>query len=207
LDGHGSRRCFEGIDLFDCYGVDVVTFPGHSTHVLQVFDISIAAPVKDLYQRILFERLRIYLANYPEEGASGKPSVKSAEIKSFLEAWEERANRRNIESGFRKSGILPFDPNIPLSYEHVIQGSIDNMSQRKNKRSVSSTLLTDPETLLNFSEKSRTFDKELRVERSAKRYYEVLNTNQSEDGRVLSAPESFLWWIAHDDVSNRTGPS
>jgi hypothetical protein len=203
IDGHASRGCYEGIDLLDAHGVDVITFPSHSAHVLQVFDISLAAPIKDLYQKFLFEKLRAYLVSETKYDESGKLTVRYAEISSFLEAWEEKANRRNINAGFRKSGILPFDPNEPLSNEHVIQNSFEPVYQRKKRCAISSALLTDPQIVNDLSVHSRVFGKELRIERTAKKFYEILNIQQSDDGRILNAPESFLWWIAHDEIACR----
>lgn len=42
LDGHGSRRTAKAIRYLNAFGIDVLTFPGHSTHVLQPFDVGIA---------------------------------------------------------------------------------------------------------------------------------------------------------------------
>lgn len=46
LDGHGSRINYTAALVFYIFNVDVLIFPGHTSHVLQPFDVSLAAPLK-----------------------------------------------------------------------------------------------------------------------------------------------------------------
>jgi hypothetical protein len=46
LDGHGTRRNLRAMMIFDLFNVDVLILPGHTTHVLQPFDVGIASPLK-----------------------------------------------------------------------------------------------------------------------------------------------------------------
>jgi hypothetical protein len=41
-------------------------------------------------------------------------------VESFIDALHRGATRGNILSGFRKSGIFPFDPMIPLSSQFAV---------------------------------------------------------------------------------------
>ena len=53
VDGHKSRANYFIARLFDIYGIDILVFPGHTSHLLQPFDVSIASPLKTAYQRRL----------------------------------------------------------------------------------------------------------------------------------------------------------
>lgn len=47
LDGHKTRLNSQAIEILYQNNVRVIVFPSHTTHVLQPFDVSLAAPLKN----------------------------------------------------------------------------------------------------------------------------------------------------------------
>ena len=48
LDGHKSRMNSEALEVLFKNNINVIIFPSHTTHVLQPFDVSLAAPLKNM---------------------------------------------------------------------------------------------------------------------------------------------------------------
>jgi hypothetical protein len=46
LDGHTSRQCPAALKLFRLFNVIILIMPSHISHVLRMFDIGLAAPLK-----------------------------------------------------------------------------------------------------------------------------------------------------------------
>ena len=44
VDRHGPRKSAKAIAYLQQFGIDVLIFPGHSTHVLQPFDVGLVLP-------------------------------------------------------------------------------------------------------------------------------------------------------------------
>jgi hypothetical protein len=105
LDGHGSHSTPE----FDQYCIDnkIITLcmPAHSSHLLQPLDVACFSPLKRAYSRLIQELARQgifhldktdFLANYQKV----RPAI-------HFES--------NILSGFRATGLVPFNPDRVLS--------------------------------------------------------------------------------------------
>ena len=60
LDGHSSRTSPFALRLFNKYNILVVIFPAHTSHILQPFDVSIAASIKNSYVKNLLNNLKYY---------------------------------------------------------------------------------------------------------------------------------------------------
>ena len=92
-------------------------FPGHTSHILQAFDVSIAAPLKTAYKK----RILKYDIVFDKAGDKRKElkttlmEIRIMMIQCLLDALSESATLSNIQSGFRASGICPLNLNMPLS--------------------------------------------------------------------------------------------
>jgi hypothetical protein len=100
LDGHGShltpafdKFCTEHRILTEC-------MPPHSSHYLQPLDVSCFAVLKRTYGDLV--KAMIALGVYHID----KPRF----LELFLEARKKTFSEKNIASGFRATGLLPFDP-------------------------------------------------------------------------------------------------
>jgi hypothetical protein len=100
LDGHGShltpefdKFCTEHRILTEC-------MPPHSSHYLQPLDVSCFAVLKRAYGDLV--KAMISLGVYHID----KPRF----LELLLEARQKTFTTKNIVSGFRAAGLLPFDP-------------------------------------------------------------------------------------------------
>ncbi|EAQ88366.1 hypothetical protein CHGG_04985 [Chaetomium globosum CBS 148.51] len=100
LDGHGSHStpafekfCTEHRILTEC-------MPSHSSHYLQPLDVSCFAVLKRTYGDLVKAKIALGVHHID------KPRF----LELFLEARKKTFNTKNIASGFRAAGLLPFDP-------------------------------------------------------------------------------------------------
>ncbi|EAQ93895.1 hypothetical protein CHGG_02130 [Chaetomium globosum CBS 148.51] len=100
LDGHGSHStpafdkfCTEHRILTEC-------MPPHSSHYLQPLDVSCFAVLKRTYGDLVKAKIALGVHHID------KPRF----LELFLEARKKTFNTKNIASGFRAAGLLPFDP-------------------------------------------------------------------------------------------------
>lgn len=131
VDGHPSRRNYLANYIFSCFNIDLVVLPGHTSHVLQPFDLTVAAPLKS--------QLKINLANsqfhidnldFNNFGLLQKKTAQQVQnmlITCFLDAHQRVCTQSNIRSGFEASGIFPLDPKRPLESEYTLQEIPDNL--------------------------------------------------------------------------------
>ena len=107
VDGHSSHINMEFISLCDQLRILLLVLPPHSTHRLQPLDVSLFAPLSRYYTNglndLMFNSLGIISI------------TKRAFWSVFWPAWQQAFSESNILSGFRKTGIWPFDPSIILS--------------------------------------------------------------------------------------------
>lgn len=103
LDNHESHTSLETILYCRENGIIFVTFPPHCTHRLQPLDVALYGPFKTYLKQAFND----WLINHP-----GK-RVSIYEIAELTEkAYQKAFTLANICSGFRKTGIVPFDRGI-----------------------------------------------------------------------------------------------
>lgn len=120
LDGHNSRRCPEAIDLLRLHNIKVLILPAHTTHLLQAFDVHLAAPLKSHFKRFLS------LAKRALRGDPNKPTTKAGRsryiaVTAFLRAWESVATGPMCARSFAKIGVYPADPLRVLQSPFVVE--------------------------------------------------------------------------------------
>ena len=137
LDGHTSRECPIALQLLKIYNICVFVLPGHTTHVLQLFDIGLAGPLKTKFT-IIFSRNLKDSKKYTETKMSA--NIRKIAIESFLEAWDLVCSKSNCEAGARAIGLHPLNRSAPLSSgfvkdlspaERARQDAIDARKQRR----------------------------------------------------------------------------
>ena len=135
MDGHKSRANFFVAKLFDAFGIDLLILPGHTTHLLQPFDICVASSLKTEYKK----NLLAYVISLDENGLlkkNGKLNMKEVRkmmLICFLDALHSSAKPSNVKSGFLNAGIYPLNRDVPLQSEYAMNGSqnIYNMDSRE----------------------------------------------------------------------------
>ncbi|XP_050302775.1 uncharacterized protein LOC126740691 [Anthonomus grandis grandis] len=103
LDGHVSHKQLEVITLAKENGFLMICFHPHCTHRLQPLDVSFFGPLSAYYNQAITK----WLKNNP--GRTVSPFQVG---KLFSEAYERSATMENAVSGFRKTGIHPFNANV-----------------------------------------------------------------------------------------------
>ena len=103
LDGHSSHLYnLEFLHMMRENRVGVWCLPPHSTHVLQPADVSLFRILKHNWNENGLARGR-------ENGA--KKLARAEFFTVFTPAYEAAATAQNTQSGFRKTGICPLNPN------------------------------------------------------------------------------------------------
>jgi hypothetical protein len=57
IDGHESRLIFEAAPIFFLNSIDVIVLPACSSHLLQMFDVAVASPLKAPFKQELDKRM------------------------------------------------------------------------------------------------------------------------------------------------------
>lgn len=112
LDNHGSHLSIEGLDFAKKNGIIMLSFPPHCSHKLQPLD------------RTVFGPLKIYLNSAGDSWIINNPgkTMTIYDIPSTVsQAYPLSMTPTNIQSGFRCTGIYPFNRNIfPISILHQV---------------------------------------------------------------------------------------
>lgn len=152
MDGHPSRWDFYANLIFWAFNVDVITFPGHSSHLLQMFDVGIAAPLKsEIKKELSASRFARFLTTLrPEDFAMNRKQnareLRALLIESFFTAYERVTTSKNCRRSFDTTGIAPYDPNVPLSNAYAMDPPTEGLFPRR-QGPASAKWLTSEEAL------------------------------------------------------------
>jgi hypothetical protein len=133
IDGHGSHINMRFLEWATKQRILVAVYPPHSTHRLQPLDVSLFAPLAVHYS----QQLARHMLN--TQGLS--TITKRDFFRLFWPAYRSAFSRENIYSGWRKTGIYPFDPNAILS---TLQAKIEENTELLR---VPANIPTTPEAL------------------------------------------------------------
>jgi len=103
LDGHCSHKSLEVIDLARSSGVVIVCLPPHTTHKLQPLDRTFYGPLKSNYNA---ECDKFMLSN------AGRRIGQFDLAALFGAAYIKTASVEKAVSGFKSTGIWPFNPDV-----------------------------------------------------------------------------------------------
>ena len=103
LDNHESHITLQAVDLAKENGIVMLTLPPHTSHRLQLLDRSVYGPFKKAYNRAMDAWMR---------SNPGK-TITIYEIPAIVnDAHMSAMIPRNILSGFRSTGISPFNRDL-----------------------------------------------------------------------------------------------
>ncbi|KAJ8982176.1 hypothetical protein NQ317_013961, partial [Molorchus minor] len=103
LDGHSSHKNIEVLEFAKKNHILLFCFPPHCTHRLQPLDVSLFGPLTIFYN----QAIRTWML---QNAGRGITHFQVGEI--FNQAYSKAATVGNATSGFKKTGIHPFDPHI-----------------------------------------------------------------------------------------------
>lgn len=100
MDSHSSHVTPEAIKLAQDNGIELMTFPAHTTHILQPLDVSIFKSLKSHWRSVVSDHLRENI------GISvSRLDFARLVTKAYLASF----SLSNILSGFRATGLFPVD--------------------------------------------------------------------------------------------------
>jgi hypothetical protein len=74
--------------------------PPHSSHILQPLDVGCFGPLKTAYGRQIEDMMRVHITHI----------TKLDFFPAFYAAFQAAMTEKNIQGGFRGTGLVPFDP-------------------------------------------------------------------------------------------------
>ena len=103
MDNHASHVTLEAVNLCRQNFITLLGFPAHTSHRMQPLDVSLYGPLKTIYSRVCAD----FLSNNP-----GKVITLHDIASLFGKAYLKVATVSNAISGFKATGIEPFDSEI-----------------------------------------------------------------------------------------------
>lgn len=114
LDGHESHKSYEALDFATKHHVIFLTIPPHTSHRLQPLDIAVYGPIKKYFEI----EVNTFQKQHP-----GRIINQYDIAKLFSGAYLKGATPANAISGFRASGIHPFNSHI-IGDEHFAPSEV-----------------------------------------------------------------------------------
>ncbi|KAJ8959025.1 hypothetical protein NQ318_022279 [Aromia moschata] len=103
IDNHSSHINLEATNYARDHGIVILTLPPHSSHKIQPLDRSFFSPLKTKYA-IECDK---WMTQHPGRGITQYQVARLFNI-----AYKQVATMSNAESGFKVSGIFPFDDDL-----------------------------------------------------------------------------------------------
>lgn len=113
MDGHTSRENAFAIQLLKDANVEVLIIPSHTSHVLQMFDVTLASPLKQQFSNLFNQGVRSI-----KEGNIAL-QLRRLAITCFFTAWQSVCNLKNCQSGAKATGTWPCNRDVPLASPFV----------------------------------------------------------------------------------------
>ena len=107
LDGHGSHISMKFINYCDSHRILLAVYPPHSTHTLQPLDVCLFRPLSQAYSS--------QLATFMDQCQGLSSITKRDFFRLFWHAWNTAFTPENILSGFKATGLHPFNPQIIIT--------------------------------------------------------------------------------------------
>lgn len=209
VDGHSSRWNFKANLIFWLFNVDVLSFPGHTSHLLQMFDVGIASPLKDEFKRQItgtrVSFLEDGIGQVVEQATSvswkpGLNELRSVMIQSFVTAYEKVVTTKNCRNAFASTGVAPYCPERVLHSAFAMDPPTERVFGAR-KAKANSCWLTSEEALrqMFYDENQRELtEKDLRLN-FADLDREMRSVN-IDAGIPLSLTPEIIWKTNEDRI-------
>ena len=105
LDGHRTHYSLQFIHYAVAHNIILMSYPGHSTHLLQPLDVVLFSPLNKAYGEAVATHTR-----------TTRTGVNKALFWNFYQQAKHKAyTKSNIKSAWRGTGIHPFNPDKVLA--------------------------------------------------------------------------------------------
>eukprot|EP00918_Siedleckia_nematoides_P105401 GHVU01230209.1.p1 GENE.GHVU01230209.1~~GHVU01230209.1.p1 ORF type:complete len:440 (-),score=44.58 GHVU01230209.1:307-1626(-) len=102
IDGHKSHEVLDCVEEATAMGVEMVSFPPHTTHRLQPLDVAVFGPFKQAFEAALLKELQ----------SSTKDKLTWKDIPRLArQPYLQAATPLNAVNGFRRPGVFPTNRN------------------------------------------------------------------------------------------------
>ena len=156
LDGHASRECPIGLLLLRNAKIDVLTLPGHTTHVTQMFDVILASPLKTEYTKLLNKLLKQWGIKRGDKSKIGQ--ARYLAVYCFYTAWQRVCTSHHCRKAAKVCGLFPFNENAVTSSKFVREfteqeeAEYEARLERRTRFDINSKVITEPEVLSSIAE-------------------------------------------------------
>lgn len=151
IDGAKTHIDLAAIEYAIEHQIHILCIPAHTSHILQVHDVSVFGPFKQTYKQLCYktkkERQR---GNMPKEIRSGDI------IPLAMQAMSIANTADNLKAGFRKTGIRPYDTQIyktsippPIQYTSPL-AILTSLVQQQTSSSVTNVAPIIPPVICNL---------------------------------------------------------
>ena len=121
MDGHSSHINLAVAEFCREKHIILYCLLPHASHIMQPLDVAVYGPLKKYWNQEINSFLR-----------SGEIVTKSNFIPIFDKVWKKAtSNKENILSGFKKSGIVPFNEKA-IDYSKIPDNRVKNTTPIKN---------------------------------------------------------------------------
>ena len=135
VDGHSSHINMNFLNWCEKHRIVVAVYPPHTTHRLQPLDVSLFAPLATYYS----ESLEAFVHQTGSISGLGKRDF----FKLFWPAYIQAFTAENIASGWRNTGISPFNPELViLMLKCDKDATNDELMRPSSKQSLGSSTLS-----------------------------------------------------------------
>ena len=143
-DGHGTRISLSTIALLRSHNVNLVILPPHCSHVLQPFDVGLAAPFKNDVRKLIGappEPVR-----NATRGLGRTAQTRYKIVAAMLDGWRSVCNPTNAAAAWRATGLYPWNPEKALTSRFVRQVPEDEPAYEgpEGRLNIGSKCLTSP---------------------------------------------------------------
>lgn len=119
MDNHKSHLSLEVASIARENGISIVTFPPHCSHRMQPLDVSVYGPLKAYY----YTECNHWMMQHP-----GTPLTIYQLAELSGKAYLRASTPMNIVSGFKKTGIFPYDENV-FPDSHFLPAEVSNQGK------------------------------------------------------------------------------
>ena len=204
MDGHNSRENPLALALLRRARVKVYILPSHTTHVLQMFDVGLASPLKKEFTSKFRKELK--KLNTTPSTMSNTAKLRYAAIKAFISAWDTVCTPINCESTAKTTGTYPVSAEAAKMSPFVrklTDAEREKFEARKrrneNRVSISGRIITEAEFIVELANYLKVTPKNAKLcnlqETIGAFYSEIVHRflqDESVDARLLSTLPPFF---------------
>lgn len=197
LDGHVSHKSLAAITLAKENCITMITIPPHTSHRLQPLDVTFFGPLKNRYNRELDKWM---LAN------PGKRVTEYDIAELFASAYEATASLDKAKSGFRKTGIFPYNEDV-FTEEDFLPSAVTEREQHQLDGSVDLQVEVVESTAMTSETQAQQIEEEQATAVNQKRTRREPYRPPTPNHMRKAGPRLPTWHLANSTKDHTTSSS